>query len=113
LGEFQEKLRNEHAAANAEQKKLADQHTADLATAKTNDEKLVKMQNEINRLKEENKNSNTKHDQYLEELKTKAATDMATINTQHKTAITDLQTKLGQHETEALEAARIVTVQRL
>ena len=113
LDEFKQKLENDKTATDAEQKKLEDLHTADLATAKNNEEKLLKMQNEINRLTEEQKTSNTKHVQDLEEFKTKAQSGMVTINTEHAAAITDLQTKLKQHETEALATAETVTVQRL
>jgi hypothetical protein len=102
MDEFKEKITNEKKTMEEEQKKLADQHTSDLATATTNEEKLLKMQNEIIRLKEESQNSNTKHDQDLEELKTKSQADMEAINTEHDAAIEELRTKLAQHEAEAL-----------
>jgi len=102
IGEFKEKLENEKAAADAKEKEASDIHKIDLAKATSNEDRLVKMQDEITRLMDEQRDSKTKQGSVIEELNTKSQSDIDRLILTHNTAIEELKTNLTQQQAEVL-----------
>lgn len=103
IKEYADKLKNTQLEAQKKQEELETQHKNDVQTAKTNEEKLQMLTNQVNELNEKIKSLTATHTSQIEELNTKSGQELEKLKQEQETALSTQKQQLEELHQAALK----------
>ena len=103
IKEFSDKLKNTQEEAKKQQEILETQHKNDVLAAKTNEEKILTLTNQVNDLYKKIEDLTTTHTSQIEELNTKSGEELEKLRGEQETALTTQKQQLEELHKAALK----------